>query len=224
VARLRHARLAARGALAVVALLGMAAHAVPLTVEELTKLCAEADDAAHCGRLVEGLQLQRLPNLAVRDKSTLKVSLYPSGTATFTDTEAINGGRSYSLWDFMSEVNAVVLYVMDGDDATFTLLQRTTGRKVELPADPKLSPDRARLVTADFCAGRCSNELALWRVTRDGVRKESTWRPRESWSDAVATWKDAETVNIEYTVAGAQARSRLSRRLADTDWVRAQAP
>jgi hypothetical protein len=220
----RLARRKARSALAVAAMLGMAVHAVPLTVEELTKLCAEADDAAHCGRLVEGLQLPRLPNLAVRDQSTLRVSLYPSGTATFTDTETVNGGRSYSLWDFMSEINAVVLYVTDGDDTTFTILQRATGRKVELPADPKLSPDRARLVTADFCAGRCSNELALWRVTRDGVRKELTWRPREGWSDAVATWKDADTVALEYTVAGAQARARLSRRLTDPDWVRASAP
>jgi hypothetical protein len=217
-------RWMARAALAAALLLAMPAQAVPLTVEELTKLCAEADDAAHCGRLVEGVQLQRLPNLAVREQSTLRVSLYPSGTTAFTDTEAINGGRSYSLWDFMSEINAVVLYVTDGDDAMFTLLQRTTGRKVELPADPKLSPDRARLVTADFCSSRCSNELAVWRVTRDGVRKESTWRPSANWSDAVATWKDAETVTIDYTVAGAPARARLSRRLADTDWVRAQAP
>jgi hypothetical protein len=202
----------------------MAAEALPLTVEELTKLCADADDAAHCGRLVEGVQLQRLPNLAVREPSALKVSLYPSGTTTFADTEASNGGRSYSLWDFMSEINAVVLYVTDGDDATFVVLQRATGRKVELPADPKLSPDRARLVTADFCAGRCSNELAVWRVTRDGVRKESSWRPRDAWTDAVATWRDADTVTIEYSVAGAPTRSRLVRRLADADWVRAPAP
>ena len=220
----KHARLAGRGALVIAVWLATAVHAVPLSVEELTKLCAEADDAAHCGRLVEGLQLRRLPNLAVRDQSALRVSLYPSGTATFTDTEAINGGRSYSLWDFMSEINAVVLYVTDGDDTTFMLLQRTTGRKVELPADPKLSPDRARLVTADFCERRCSNELVVWRVTRDGVRKESSWRPREAWTDAVATWRDAEAVTIEYTAAGAPTRSRLVRRLADADWVRSPAP
>jgi hypothetical protein len=95
---------------------------------------------------------------------------------------------------------------------------------VELPADPKLSPDRARLVTADFCERRCTNELALWRVTRDGVRRESSWRPREAWSDAVATWKDADTIVIEYSVAGAPTRSRLARRLADADWVRAPTP
>ena len=116
--------------------------------------------------------MPRLPSLAVRDKLDLRVSLYPSGTTTFTDIETLTGGRSYSLWDFMSEINAVVLYVTDGDDATFMLLQRTTGRKTDLPADPKLSPDRPRLVTADFCERRCTNEIALWRVSRDGVRKE----------------------------------------------------
>ena len=147
----RPARFAARGALAVAAWLAMAVHAVPLTVEELTKVCAEAEDAAHCGRLVEGVQLQRLPNLAVREQSTLKVSLYPSGTATFTDTEAVNGGRSYSLWDFMSEINAVVLYVTDGDDATFTAPpardrpQGGVARRSEALARPGPSRDRGFL-------------------------------------------------------------------------------
>ena len=205
-------------------LVAIAAQALPLTVEELTKLCTEADDAAHCGRLVEGVQLRRLPNLAVRDGTALKVSLFPSGTVVFADTEALNGGRSYSLWDYINEINVVVLYTSDGDDALFTLLQRATGRKTELPAEPRLSPDRARLVTADFCDKRCVNELAVWRVTRDGIRKESTWKSPEPWSDAVAAWKDADTVTIEYTVAGAQTRSRLERRLADGSWVRTAAP
>ena len=194
-----------------------------MTAAELTRLCAEADDAAHCGRMVEEVQLPRLPNLAVRDKLDLKVSLYPSGTATFTDVEAISGGRSYSLWDFMSEINAVVLYVTEGDDASFTLLQRTTGRKIDLPADPKLSPDRSRLVTADFCERRCTNEVALWRISRDGVRKELSWRPASAWTDAVATWKDAQTIVIDYTAAGASTPSSLTRKLADADWLRAPA-
>jgi len=220
-------RFAARGALALAvlaALCGSIARAVPLSVEELTKICAEADDASHCGRLVEAVQLPRLPNLAVRDKSDLRVSLYPSGTVTFTDTEAINGGRSYSLWDFISEINAVLLYVTDGDDATFLLVQRTTGRKIELPSDPKLSPDRSRLVTADFCERRCTNEVALWRVTRDGVRKELVWRPGAPWTDVVATWKDADIIALEYTAADATTRSRLSRRVAEADWVRPTGP
>jgi hypothetical protein len=222
--RLQRIRFAARGALAVAVALSAVAHAVPLTPDELAAICAQAEDSPHCGRLIEATQLKRLPNLAVRDGATLRVSLFPSGTATFADTDALNGGRSHSLWDYLSEINSVVLYTTDGDDVTFTLLQRATGRKTELPADPKASPDRARLVTADFCAKRCVNELAVWRVTRDGVRKEASWKPPEAWTDAVAAWKDADTLTIEYTVAGAQARSRLDRRLADPTWIRAAAP
>ncbi|HET7098403.1 MAG TPA: hypothetical protein VFJ68_13520 [Casimicrobiaceae bacterium] len=218
------ARSTVRGVLAVVALAAMPAYAASLSPEELARICANAEDTSHCARLVEEVQLKRLPNLAVRDGATLRVSLYPAGIATLADTEALNGGRSYSLWDYISELNAVVLYTTDGDEAFFTVLQRATARKTELPAEPRVSPDRAYIVTADFCEKRCVNELAVWRVTRDGIRKAWTWKPREAWSDAVASWKNADTVTVDYSVAGREARSVIERRLDDPSWVRAPTP
>ena len=217
----RNARVAALVVHVVAGVAATAAQAVPVTPDELVKVCAQAEGSADCGRLVEAAQLARLPNLATRDGPTLKVSLFPAGIATFADAEAQNGGRSYSLWDYMSEINAVVLYTTDGDGANFTLLQRATGRKTELPSDPKLSPDRARLVTADFCETRCVNELAVWRVTKDGVQKEWTWKPKETWIDAAASWKNDDTVAIDYTVAGTTTKAHVERRLADASWTRA---
>jgi hypothetical protein len=211
---------AAAGCLAFASLFALAARAVPLEPEELAAICAQADGPAHCGRLVEEVQLKRLPNLAVRDGAALRVSLYPSGTVTFGDTDAPNGGRSYNLWDFISEINAVVLYATEGDEASFVLVQRATGRKADLPAEPKVSPDRSRLVTADFCEKRCVNELAVWRVTRDGVRKEYSWAPKQAWTDSAANWKDADTVVVQYTPAGTAAPSKLERRLNDPSWLR----
>jgi len=212
------------GAAMVAAMLSAPVAAVPVAREEIAALCAQADGANHCGRLIEEVQLKRLPSLAVRDGATLKVSLYPAGIATFADTEALNGGRSYSLWDYLDGINAVLLYTTDGDTVTFTLLQRANGRKVELPTEPKLSPDRQRLVTADFCESRCVNELAVWRVARDGVRKEYTWKPAQAWTDSTATWKSPETLVIEYTPAGAAMPDVLERRLSDPGWIRATAP
>jgi len=224
VASQRPALSAARGAHAVLlAFFAVAAHGTPPNRDELGKLCAEADDSAHCARLVEEMQLKRLPNLALREGPALKVSLYPSGSATFADTEALNGGRSFSLWDYVSEINTALLFVTNGDEVSFLLVQRATGKTTELPSEPKLSPDRARLVTADFCEARCVNEIAIWRVTREGVRKESSWKPRETWTDAIANWTSATAVSVEYTPAGAQASSKLERRLADSDWVPAPA-
>jgi hypothetical protein len=161
---------AARIALALGFLHATAALAASLSPDELAVACAQTDGPAHCARKVEEIQLKRLPNLAVRDGDTLKVSLYPTGVATFTDTEARNGGKAFALWDFVSEINTVVLFATDGGNASFIALQRTNGRRVDLPAEPKISPDRTRLATADFCASNCVNELAIWRVTKDGVQ------------------------------------------------------
>jgi hypothetical protein len=197
-----------------------AVHAAPLSHEEVTKLCSEAEGLAHCGRLVEARQLKRLPGLANRDGATLRVQLYPAGSVTFTDVDTLSGGSSFALWDAISEINAAVLFVTKDDEAGFLLLQRATGRQTPLPAEPALAPDRQRLATADFCESRCENRLAVWRVSRDGVSREAEWKPAESWSDASVRWKNADTLIVEYTPAGASASTTLERRLTDAGWVR----
>jgi hypothetical protein len=192
--------------------------AAPPSNAELEQLCAQAEDAAHCGRLVEAMQLKRLPNLARREGGALSVSLYPSGSATFTDSDDPVSGRSYSLWDYLDGLNAVLLYTTVGESTTFTLVQRTTNRRIELPTEPQLAPDRQRLVTADVCGTRCSNEIAIWRVTGEGIRKELAWTPDPGWIDAGAKWKDAATLTIEYTTPNGSAT--VERALRDSTWRR----
>jgi hypothetical protein len=191
-----------------------------LTPADIAELCANADGAAHCGRLIEAVQLKRLPGLARREGNALLVSLYPVGTATFTDVDDPVRGRSYSLWDALDSINAIVLYTTTNDATSFTLLQRTTNLRFDLPAEPQVSPDRQRLVTADVCAKGCSNEIAVWRVSKEGVRKELAWSPGTTWIDAAAAWKDADTLTIEYTLAGQQSDATLERKLADPAWKR----
>jgi hypothetical protein len=193
--------------------------AVPLTPSEIAETCANADGGAHCARLIETLQLKRLPGLARRDGSNLVVTLYPQGTATFTDVDDPVDGRSYSLWDSLDAINAVLLYTTTNDSTSFTLLQRRSNRRFSLPAAPVVSPDRQRLVTADVCRKNCSNEIAVWKFSGDGLAKELSWTPPPAWTDAGATWKNAETLTIEYT-AGAQADTKIERKLADPAWAR----
>lgn len=218
------AGVVAQIALALGYLFPAATVAVPLSPDELAVACAQTDGPAHCARKIEEIQLKRLPNLATRDGNTLKVSLYPTGTTVFTDTEALNGGKTFALWDFVSEINTVVLFATDGGNASFIALQRTNGRRIDLPAEPKVSPDRMHLATADFCASNCVNELAIWRVSKDGVQKELWWKPAQAWDDAGVTWKDPGTVVVEYTAAGGAPAATLERRLTDASWRRVDAP
>jgi hypothetical protein len=197
----------------------VSAFGAPVSNTELAEVCAQAEDSAHCGRLVEGIQLKRLPDLARREGNVLSVSLYPSGSANFTDSDDPVNGRSYSLWDYLDGINAVVLYTTAGDTTTFTLLQRTSNRRTELPTEPQLAPDRQHLVTADICESRCSNEIAVWHITREGIRKELVWSPGPAWTDAVAKWKDGATLSFEY--AGPQGTGTSDRSLDDPGWKRA---
>ena len=215
---------ALRALLAAICCLPLVTIAARLTPAEITETCANADGVAHCGRLIETVQLQRLPGLARRDGNVLTVMLYPAGAATFTDVDDMANGRSYSLWDSLDPINAVLLYTMTNDNTSFTLLQRRTNRRFSLPAEPVLSPDRQRLVTADICPKHCTNEIAVWRISNDGLRKELVWSPGSEWIDAAAQWKDADTLTFDYSLAGKQGDAKLERKLADPAWIRLSAP
>ena len=52
------------GATLAAGLFAAAAVAAPVSTEELATLCANAEDSAHCGRLVETEQMKSLPHLA----------------------------------------------------------------------------------------------------------------------------------------------------------------
>jgi hypothetical protein len=213
----------ARGA-AVLALWAGTAAAEPPSTDEIARICNEAEGPAHCGRLIEAEQLKRLPNLARRDGDTLILRLFPNGETRFQDRDTITGGRSYALFDYLSPLNAVLLWTTNDDATAFLLVQRTTGRQTPLPAQPAVSPDRARLATADFCAEHCENLLVVWAVDRDGVRRDLAWKPAERWADASVEWKDADTLAIEYTREGESSARKLERRLRDAGWTRAVPP
>jgi hypothetical protein len=199
------------------------ARALPPSRDEISQWCNDADDPTQCGRLIEVQQLKRLPGLARRDGVNLHVALFPSGTTTFTDVDDAKGSVTYSLWDTLDPINAVVIYVTRDDKASYIVLQRNTGRKTDMASDPALSSDRTHLVTADFCANDCTNEVVLWRVSHDGITREATWNPQPSWSDAAVHWKDNDTLVAEYTPVGASDARTVERKLGDPVWRRAVA-
>jgi hypothetical protein len=211
--------LRALGALAALAL-PVVCGAAPPTPAELTKLCGNAEDQAHCGRLVEARQLPKLKAVATREGDELKIALLPVGLATFRDAVNIIGARTYAVWDYLEDLEAVVLFATDGDRTEFWIVARRGGGEFRVPSEPVLAPGHRRFATADFCADACDNELAVWRIDGSGVRKELTWKPSETWADAGVTWKGAEALAIEYTVAKASSPRTIERRINDATWTR----
>jgi hypothetical protein len=198
------------------------AHAVPIPRGELAELCVNAEDQAQCGRRVEARQLTRLARIVERDGDELRVSLAPFGLTVFRDTVSVNGAKSYAVWDYVDDLDMLVLFTTDGDRSGFLLVQRRGGNETRVPSEPVLAPDQRHFVTADFCATGCDNDVAVWRIDPHGVRKESTWAPQAPWSDVSVTWKGADTVVLEYSATTDPQSRTIERRLGDPSWKIAQ--
>lgn len=198
----------------------LSALAAPPTAAELARICANAEDQAHCGRLVEAPRLGPLKHIVTRDGDALRIELLPTGSTVFRDAIDIIGARSYAVWDYVEDVEAIVLFATLGDRTEFWWVQRKGGGEFRLPSEPVLAPGHRRFATADFCAEQCTNEIAIWRVDAGGVRKELAFAPEEAWTDASVTWKNSDTVAIEYMAATATTPRTLERRLNDRSWTR----
>jgi len=200
---------------------GSHAGAAAPTPERVLELCAQVDGPAHCGRLVEAEQLKGLPNLATRDGDRLKVTLFPSGTREFVDVYTFGSARSYAVWDYWSPVNAVVLFITEGERIGYAVLQRATNQYTVLPSEPVLAPNRQYLAVADFCDKGCDNEITVWRVARDGLRKALAWKPVAAWTDVTLKWNDAaDALTIQYTQGSEDKPRTQDRKLDAPDWRR----
>jgi hypothetical protein len=187
----------------------------------LTVLCANAEDRAQCGRLVEARQLPRLSRIVERDGDELRVSLAPFGLTVFRDTINITGAKSYAVWDYLENLDTLVLFTTDGERSGFLLVQRHGGEEYRVPSEPILAPDARHFVTADFCPSDCDNEVAVWRIGTHGVQKEATWAPPPGWSDVSAAWKGADTIALEYSLPNDARPHVMERRLDDRSWKKA---
>jgi hypothetical protein len=200
--------------------LAAGAHAAPPSRAELTALCVEAEDQAQCGRLVEARLLRKLSRIVERDGDELRVSLVPFGLAVFRDSAYARGSRSYAIFDYLEDLDTLVLFTTQGERSGFLLVQRRGGGEFAIPSEPVFSADRKRFATADVCADGCENEIAVWRVEPDGIRKEAWWKPPAEWSDASVTWRTGGVLAIEYATAADAGSQTVERRLADPSWRR----
>ena len=131
--------------------------AAPLTPErDRRELCAGAEDPAHCGRLIEDAQLKRLPEPRASATATrLRVSLFPSGSATFTRHRSTRQRRAtYSLWDYST---GSTRSCSSRPTATTRASRCCSARPAAGPSCPpsrRSSPDRQRLVDRRFLRQR----------------------------------------------------------------------
>ena len=221
---MRAVRFCVRAACALAMLLVPAfAIAAAISRADLVSLCADAEDQAQCGRLVEARQLRTVARFVERNGDELRVQLSPFGLSVFHDTVNATGATTYAVWDYLENLDTLVLFTTRGERTGFLLVQRRGGEEYRVPSEPVIAPDERHFATADFCERECDNGVAVWRIGRDGIRKDATWTPPAAWTDVSVAWRGANAIALEYTLANESQPRTVERRLDDPSWKKVRA-
>ena len=188
--------------------------AAPPTPEAIMKACDEADSASQCERVLEREQLKQFPGLATRNGPSLRITTNPGMPAVELRDSGNPDDESadfkwHSFWDYWAPSKIAIVSVTTRDADHFLVMQLDRAMQVKVPSEPILSPDSQRFFVTDFCDKGCGNQVQMWKLDRTRAVREKTFKPRERWYEVDASWRDASTLVIEYSVAGPR------RRLAD---------
>lgn len=208
-------RQALRGALAMLALLSAVAAAAPPSNQAILKACDDADNAAHCERLLETEQIRQFPAVAARAGRVLRLNTR-AGTPPVElrdegdpDDETGKAYRAHAFWDYWVPRKTAVVSVTTHAGEYYLVIDLDRGTQIRVAAEPLLAPDGRRFVVADLCDKQCANLIQVWRFEGERVVRERSFKPPAKWYEADVAWRDATTLAIEYSVAAPR------RRLAD---------
>lgn len=225
-----------RGALALLALLSAVAAAAPPSNQAILKACDEADNAAHCERLLETGQIRQFPAVATRDGRVLRLKTR-AGTPPVElrdegdpDDETGKPYRAHAFWDYWVPRKTAIVSVTTDVGEYYLVIDLDRGTQIKVAAEPLLAPDGRRFLVADLCDKQCANLIQVWRFEGERMVRERSFKPPEKWYEADVAWRDASTLAIEYSVAAprrrlaepgelvlVRARPRLLK-LSDSEW------
>ncbi len=198
---------------AAISWISLTALASPLSQQEIVNLCGDAQDPTHCGRLVEEVQLKRLPNLARRDGDALIVSPLPVGDSY------LQGQRRSDRWTFVQPLGLPRLHqrrrpLLDRgrcDD----IHTRATNDERAIRSARRSAPVAGQAAHRHpwMCARRNAPTKSQYGASApESLRKELTWEPGSAVGGRCRDWKDGNTLAIEYNAAGADQGDRRRAR------------
>jgi hypothetical protein len=223
-------------ALALAAIAPAAVIAAPPSQQAIIKACAEAGSAAQCERLLEAEQMKQFPAIAAREGRVLRLKTR-AGTASIElrdagdpDDETGAEYRAHAFWDYWPQKRSAVVSVTTQAGDYYLVVDLDRGKETRVPAEPLLAPDGQHFLVADLCEKQCANLIQIWRIDRDRLVWERTFKPAEKWYEADVAWRDAATLAIEHSVAAprrrlaepgelvlVRAKPRLLK-LSDSEW------
>jgi hypothetical protein len=174
-------------------------------------VCSSLTEASKFASEVEKICLPRLNGIATREGDVLRIALRSGATKAFKDApiscwepKSQTACIYYTLTGHYPENDAIVVERWLGGPAHFRLgaymMERATGRVIDLPNVPHHSPDGSRFISMSACADHCANRIDVWTV-QDGLAKLE-WRHRikqqkeKTFAYEFVEWRGNEQIKL----------------------------
>lgn len=208
-------KIAASAAAVLAAVAGFAAGAAAQAPTPEVKLaekivCPSINESNLSQPEIEAECLPRLGGAVVRDGEVLRVALRNGTTKAFKDgltscqqSKDPNACYYYVLRGYYPQNDAVVVERWLDGPTSFLLgaymVERGTGRVLDIPREPYYSPDGSRFVSIFVCFDHCANRIDIWSI-QDGAAKLE-WRRRvkqgeQTYYYAFIEWQGNEQVKF----------------------------
>src|SRR5690606_18317939 len=150
--------------------------------------CPDITNSMECARFIEG-KLDA-PYIRRISPTVLVVTLADGGTLELRDNLGEAAGTYISALEAVLEDRYVVLHIQHYEGSSYRLLDRSSGRPIDVPGYPLFSPDGTWMVAAnaDLDAGYTPNALRLYR-NRDGALEVILDAAPRQWGPMEVRWE-----------------------------------
>jgi len=145
-------------------------------------------------------RIRKYSNLVTRDKDTLYLHLKNGSKIAIKSETKCDRYETCAIFEFADYIIDKGYYLLtiglyEGNE--WMMVSDETGKKHIVHANPFLSPDRSRFVTASASEAHNINGVFIWRFETDELQSELSYEPKEYALYDFAGWNDNTTISLK---------------------------
>jgi hypothetical protein len=194
-------------------------------------LCVGYLYAHGCAEVIEQHQLQRYPEVVVRDSARLRIRMLSGDWLVLVDsTEESAASVHHYYREYSESIQYHVVSLIFWEGGGYLVINAHTGEQTYLPGPPVVSPDATRfaVTSVDLDAEYDPTTVQIWRLAAEGPELE--WRfdpldvqkrypPYSTWGLTDATWVSPTELQLRRIDFGGELGKVVRVHLTEDGWV-----
>lgn len=162
---------------------------------ELESLTKNVNNSYEAAKIIEKHQMNEYSQLVNRKDDKLVLKIDNGNDIILKDQPNEGETVLFTFRNFYQDINSYLIAVHYYEGGIYSIYNKTTGEKIDVPGIIKISPDNSRILS--FRVGyEEENLIEIYNYSSNSYRNEFKFEPKE-WSPTNAKWIDNNHIEIE---------------------------